>query len=96
MLSLSDAEGSHVAAAEGFAASNITLLRPWAGAEYMYPNQYIFESLADMRDYVLECRDFEVFQARAKDGAVYVEDRYSMERFIELYTTTMPIPHSVP
>ena len=96
VLSLSDAEGSHVAAAEGFAASNITLLRPWAGAEYMYPNQYIFESLADMRDYVLECRDFEVFQARAKDGAVYVEDRYSMERFIELYTTTMPIPHSVP
>lgn len=96
VLSLSDAEGSHVAAAEGFAASNITLLRPWAGAEYMYPNQYIFDSLADMRDYVLECRDYEVFKARAKEGGDYVEDRYRMERFIELYTSTMPIPHSVP
>lgn len=96
ILSLSDAEGSHVAAAEGFASGNITLLRPWAGAEYMYPNEYIFDSLIEMRDYVLECRDFEIFERRRRAGDEYVQSRYSMERFKELYCEAIPVPYSVP
>lgn len=96
ILSLSDAEGSHVAAAEGFASGNITLLRPWAGAEYMYPNEYIFNILDGMRDYILECRDFEVFESRRQSGDAYVQTRYSMERFKKLYRESIPVPYSVP
>lgn len=96
ILSLSDAEGSHVAAAEGFASGNITLLRPWAGAEYMYPNQYIFDSLAKMRNYILECRDFTDFERRRRAGDEYVQTHYSMERFKQLYRQTIPVPYSVP
>lgn len=96
ILSLSDAEGSHVAAAEGFAAGNITLLRPWEGAEYMYPRKYIFDRIVDMRDFVLSCRDFEVFKAEAKEGIEYVETRYPMARFLELYDQNLPVPYSVP
>ena len=96
VLSLSDLEGSHVAAAEGFASGNITLLRPWAGAEYMYPDEYIFESLTEMRDYVLECRAFDEFQSRRQAGDEYVRTRYSMTRFIQLYRDVLPVPYSVP
>ena len=96
ILSLSDAEGSHVAAAEGFAAGNITLLRPWEGAEYMYPKKYIFDRLVDMRDFVLSCRDFETFKAEAEEGIEYVETRYPMSRFLELYSKNLPVPYSVP
>ncbi|OHF36701.1 glycosyltransferase [Corynebacterium sp. HMSC074A01] len=96
VLSLSDAEGSHVAAAEGFAAGNITILRPWAGAEYMYPNKYIFDSLDAMRDYVLRCRDYSVFEREAEEGIRYVQDRYAMQRFLDLYTKAVPVPYSVP
>ena len=96
ILSLSDAEGSHVAAAEGFASGNITLLRPWAGAEYMYPNEYIFDSLIEMRDYVLECQDFGTYESRRRVGDEYVQTRYSMERFKQLYVATVPVPYSVP
>ena len=96
VLSLSDAEGSHVAAAEGFASGNITLLRPWEGAEYMYPNEYLFDTLTAMRDYVLECRDFEVFEERRRSGDDYVSSRYSMERFKTLYSDALPVPYSVP
>lgn len=85
-----------MAAAEGFAAGNITLLRPWAGAEYMYPNKYIFDSLDAMRDYVLDCRDYAVFEREAEDGIRYVEDRYAMQRFLDLYTKAVPVPYSVP
>lgn len=95
VLSMSDAEGSHQAAAEGFATNNITLLRPWQGAEFMYPSEYIFDSLESMRDYVLECRDYDVFTARAAVGTQYVRDNYSMERFVELFKRFSPVPASI-
>lgn len=95
VLSMSDAEGSHQAAAEGFASKNITLLRPWVGAEFMYPNQYIFNSLEAMRDYVLECREFKVFKGNASSGHTYVREKYSMDRFVELYKRFLPVPASI-
>lgn len=95
VLSLSDAEGSHVAAAEGFASGNITLLRPWAGAEYMYPNEYIFAGIHEMRDYVLECRDYAEFKARAVAGEKFVRTRYDMSVFVEQFDQFLPVPFSV-
>lgn len=96
ILSMSEAEGSHVAAAEGFASGNITVLYPWEGADYMYPQAYIFDSIDEMRDYILECRDFEVFEERRVLGYEYVKSRFSMERFKQLYTSSMPTAYSVP
>lgn len=96
VLSLSDAEGSHVAAAEGFASGNMTILRPWEGAEFMYPEKYIFSSLVGMRDFILSCQNIETFEEESREGVEYVETRYSMQRFLDLYTRTLPIPSSVP
>lgn len=95
ILSLSDTEGSHVAAAEGFAAGNITLFRPWEGAELMYPSCYIFGNLADMRDFVLENREIDVFQKHSRPGQHYVERAYGMQRFFELFTRYVPPPSRV-
>ncbi|SDL86413.1 Glycosyl transferase family 2 [Corynebacterium mycetoides] len=96
VLSMSDAEGSHVAAAEGFASGNITLLRPWEGADYMYPEEYVLSSLGEMRDYILECRDFRVFEQKRLAGDEYVNSRFSMKEFLRLYKMALPIPYSVP
>lgn len=96
VLSMSDLEGSHVAAAEGFASGNITLLRPWHGAEYMYPNQYIIPNVQMMSEYILECQDPEEFELRAQEGRRFVAEQYGVDRFVELFIERTPIPKSVP
>lgn len=96
VLSLSDLEGSHVAAAESFAAGNITLFRPWAGVEYMYPSQYIMESLDEMRDYILACRNIDIFRTRSKEGGDFVSHYYGIEKFVAQYLDRQPGPISVP
>ena len=62
----------------------------------MYPKKYIFDDILEMRDFVLECRDFEYFKEQALEGVRFVEDLYAMERFLRLYTETLPVPYSVP
>lgn len=96
ILSMSDLEGSHVAAAEGFASGNITILRPWEGSQYMYPSQYIMSNLNDMTNYILECRDYSLYKERGREGQQYVSENYSIDKFLELYTKTVPTPYSVP
>ena len=49
-----------------------------------------------MRDYVLECQDFGTYESRRRVGDEYVQTRYSMERFKQLYVATVPVPYSVP
>lgn len=85
VLSMSDLEGSHQAVAEGFAAKCISLILPWSGSEYVYPSEYILDDVESMRDYILECRDYEVFKERAAAGHEFVRAEYSRERFVERF-----------
>lgn len=68
VLSLSDLEGSHVAAAEGFAAGGITVLRPWAGSEFMYPKEYIKTNVSEAAQFIFECRYFSRFESERARG----------------------------
>lgn len=53
VLSLSDLEGSHLPPTEAFAASTVSLLINWPGAEYVYPEELIFSSADDIVEYIL-------------------------------------------
>lgn len=68
VLSLSDLEGSHVAAAEGFAAGAITVIRPWHGSEFLYPKKYVKNTLEESLELILDCRDFSRFESERAEG----------------------------
>lgn len=57
ILSLSDIEGSHVALAEGIASGALPVVRPWPGAETLWPPEMIFGSGKDAVDWVLKSLD---------------------------------------
>ena len=84
ILSLSDLESFHVAPAEGFAAGNQGVFLPWHGVDYVYPEDYIFEDIFGIRDYILDNQDLDLFRENAKLGQDFVRERYSLETFITL------------
>lgn len=84
VLSLSDLESFHVAPAEGFASGNQGVFLPWHGVDYIYPQDYIFEDIFAIRDYILDNQDLEQFNKNAEQGHRFVKERYSLETFVSL------------
>jgi hypothetical protein len=84
VLSLSDLESFHVAPGEGFASGNQGVFLPWHGADYVYPEEYIFEDIFAIRDYILANQDLDAFNKNAERGQKFVRERYSLEAFISL------------
>jgi len=62
----------------------------------MYPSQYIMESLDEMRDYILACRNIDIFRTRSKEGGDFVSHYYGIEKFVAQYLDRQPGPISVP
>ena len=56
ILSVSDAEGSHQAVAEGMASGSVPCIRGWRGADQLYPTEYVFEGLDEAAAMILRCR----------------------------------------
>lgn len=52
VLSVSDFEGSHVAPGEGFCAGIPLAILRWRGAELVYPEEFIFDSVDEMAAYI--------------------------------------------
>ncbi len=84
VLSLSDLESFHVAPAEGFASGNQGVFLPWQGVDYIYPQDYIFDDIFAIRDYILDNQELETFDKNAEQGKRFVNERYSLETFISL------------
>ena len=95
VLSLSDLEGSHVAASEGFAAGGISVFRPWNGVEYMYPSKYVFRTLPAMADYILSLRDPAIFARERQEGAEFIRALYGQGNFESDLLRNIPSPKSV-
>lgn len=52
ILSVSDYEGSHVAAAEGMASGSIPIILNWEGSKEIYPVQFILNTIQEAVDYI--------------------------------------------
>lgn len=77
ILSMSDFESFHCAAAEGMASGSIPIIRNWVGSESIYPLEYIFADTQDMVDAVLRWNETPDIRA-SKQTEV---QQYSRERF---------------
>ncbi|WP_019627333.1 glycosyltransferase [Thioalkalivibrio sp. ALJT] len=61
IVSTSDFEGSHQAVAEGMASGATPLMLPWAGAETVYPKEFVFKRVESMAEYALNgCKSSEL------------------------------------
>ncbi len=96
VLSMSDLEGSHVAAAEGFASGGITVFRPWAGVDMQYPGKYVFDSVDEMAQFILRCRDSKVYETERLEGLALVSDMYGEKNFETDLLRNLPAPKRVP
>lgn len=76
VLSLSDVEGSHVAATEGFASGAISLILHWPGALFLYPKNFIFRTLDEICCYILDKSDQQVYEREQKIGAEAMKRLY--------------------
>lgn len=84
VLSLSDYEAFHLAVAEGMASGAVPLIYHWEGAEYLYPEEFIFEStdqaVERIQDYNLKKLQFDDRQAKQ-----YVKERYDIKVVTKKY-----------
>jgi glycosyltransferase involved in cell wall biosynthesis len=97
VLSVSDSdfgfpgfESFHLAVADGFAAQGVSLVRRWPGAEYLWPEQYLVDSEADVVERILRFSgDPKAFQLAATVGRAAMQLRYPLQKFtqavVELY-----------
>lgn len=77
-------ESFHLAIADGFAAGGIGLLLDWCGSEYIWPEEYIFQTVDDMVDHILSYREnFQHFVDASERGRTFIQDRYSSALFAD-------------
>jgi len=86
VLSVSDdghlPESFHLAPSDGFAAGGQGVLLAWSGVEYLYPGDFIFQSVGEMRDYILGSLDYDVFKERSLRGRSFIAEEYSAGLFL--------------
>lgn len=80
VLSLSDFEGMQVGPGEAFCAGGQGLFLNWRGVEYVYPSEYIFSDISDMRHYIAENVDPVIHAHNAQAGLEFVAKNYNQTR----------------
>jgi glycosyltransferase involved in cell wall biosynthesis len=66
VLSTSDIESFHLAAAEGMASRAVPVIRPWPGATEIYDGEWIRPSVEAAAAFVLASADFDTWQGRGE------------------------------
>lgn len=80
-------ESFHIAPAEAFMSGNQGIFLYWDGVEYLYPDKYIFQTLADMTDYITHNSNLAEFNQNAKVGHSFVQENYNTVNFINSFNS---------
>lgn len=83
VLSLSEHEGSHVGPGEAYCAGNQGIFLRWRGAEFVYPENLVFDTMEEMADHVLAMRDVSDFNRIADDARTFMVETYDVSLFVE-------------
>jgi glycosyltransferase involved in cell wall biosynthesis len=87
-VSMPGFESFHLAVADGFAAGACSLILDWAGAEYIWPEQYIFSSTDLISEKILKLSNDEIlYDDYAQSGADFLRCNYSVSNFINSIRT---------
>ena len=85
ILSTSDHEGSHQSVAEGMASGAIPVIRNWAGAEDIYPQKYIFNSIEKAVEIIQSTRAKEIYALEAAFVKSYAYQNFDQSVIIPKY-----------
>lgn len=82
VLSMSEHEGSHVGPGEAYCSGNQGIFLRWRGAEFVYPEDLVFDSIDDMVNHVLAMRDLSAFNAIAERSKEFMKETYDIDLFV--------------
>lgn len=76
-------ESFHLAVADGFASGAISLIKRWAGCEYIFPEQIIKETSDDIVKAILDYNDnLDKYLDDSLQGRKFITENYDVEKFI--------------
>jgi glycosyltransferase involved in cell wall biosynthesis len=82
-------ESFHIAPAEGFVSGNQGVFLHWDGVEYLYPEQYIFNDLSSIVEYITLNSNQALFEANRKKGYSFIRKNYNTEIFLQQFKKTI-------
>ena len=85
LLSTSEHEGSHQAVAEAMASSAIPVIRNWAGADLLYPREFVFETIDGAVELINKWKTRENYAPQCKSVRKYAMDYFDRPVIIEQY-----------
>ncbi len=80
VLSTSDLESFHLAAAEGMASRAVALMLPWGGVEAIYPGEWILPDEDRMAATILDLVDAGAWEPDGERARKHIEASYTVER----------------
>ena len=75
-------ESFHIAPGEGFASGNQAVFLHWDGVEYLYPKNYIFNSLNKIVSYIYDNIAIQKFNDNRKCGINFVQKNYTTNKLL--------------
>jgi glycosyltransferase involved in cell wall biosynthesis len=85
LLSTSDHEGSHHAVAEGMASGAIPVIRNWVGADFLYPERFIFKTVDEAVKLILKCKTGENYPPLYDEVKKYARDNFDKPIILKKY-----------
>ncbi|MDN3904200.1 glycosyltransferase [Arthrobacter sp. YD2] len=90
VLSVSDFESFHLTLADGGASGCVAVSLPWAGADQIYPPDWIQPGIGDMADYILDVTSSDDRWRTAGDAAKsFVQEQFDQEKIIPRILATI-------
>ncbi|PSJ48360.1 glycosyl transferase [Zobellella taiwanensis] len=77
-------ESFHLAVADGFASGGVSLIKKWAGCEYIFPGTVIFESTSGLVEAILDfSADKDRFKTLSYSGVSFLKENYALTEFVK-------------
>ncbi|MGL5676769.1 MAG: glycosyltransferase [Cellulosilyticaceae bacterium] len=84
VLSMSDIESFHLAPAEAICSYTMGLYLAWPGVEYLYPEDIIFQSEDEIKNFILSTYKNEVEYSKSVSSArKFIIERYGIDKFLQ-------------
>ncbi len=85
ILSTSEHEGSHQAVAEGMAAGSIPVIRNWAGADKLYPPEFVVRTVEESVDMILGYNDYQLYSLKTGFVRKFARENFDISIIISQY-----------
>ncbi len=85
LLSTSEHEGSHQSVAEGMVSGAIPVIRNWAGADLLYPEEFVFKTVDDAVELITKWNTTETYIPQCEAVRKYAREYFDSPIVLEQY-----------